>query len=299
MTALSLTQGVGYTKALILAMRPQQWTKNVLIFPALIFSERLMVWSESAKVLAACVVFCFLSSSIYLLNDLMDLENDRAHPVKCHRPLASGQLPVPMGIATFVVLAVSSLLAGWLLSKPFFFVALVYFFLQVAYSIRLKHIVILDVFCVAAGFVLRAIAGAEVLQVFISPWLLICAMLLSLFLALGKRRHELLLLEEDAIAHRKILGEYSVDMLEQMISIVTASTLVCYALYTISSETGLKHPNLKYTIPFALYGIFRYLYLIHHKNQGGSPDKALLNDPSSLVNLILYGAVSGIILYLN
>ncbi|MBX7223925.1 MAG: decaprenyl-phosphate phosphoribosyltransferase [Blastocatellia bacterium] len=294
-----LSHGLDYTKGLLFTMRPQQWTKNVLIFPALVFSQKLLVWSETAKVLSAFVVFCFLSSSIYVLNDLLDLENDRVHPTKCRRPLASGLLPVPLGIAAFVVLSASSLIASWFLGWHFFLVGLAYYVLQIAYSTRLKHMVILDVFCIAAGFVLRAVAGGEVLNVTISTWLLICAMLLSLFLAMGKRRHELLLLEDGATAHRKILAEYSPEFLDQMISVVTAATVVCYCLYTISSETAAKFPNLKFTIPFVLYGIFRYFYLIHQRNLGGSPEKALLNDPSSLVNLGLYAVACGIILYVR
>ncbi len=293
------SSGLSLSLALLKAMRPQQWTKNVLLFPALLFSQHLFHWRETVLVCAACAVFCMLSSGVYLLNDLLDIESDRAHPLKRHRPLASGALPVPVGIAACAFLSAGALAAAFWLSTPFAWTAVAYFLLQVAYTVRLKHVVILDVGCIAAGFVLRAIAGGQVIAVTISSWLLICAMLLSLFLALGKRRHELLLLEDGATAHRRILGEYTLDMLDQMISIVTAATVVCYTFYTVAPETVAKFgtTRLVFTVPFVLYGIFRYLYLIHRRQMGGSPEKALLNDGASLVNLVLYGLAVVAILY--
>ncbi|WP_058867637.1 decaprenyl-phosphate phosphoribosyltransferase [Chloracidobacterium thermophilum] len=294
-----VSSGLTLPLALLKAMRPQQWTKNVLLFPALLFSQNLFHWRETVLVCAACAVFCLLSSGVYLLNDLLDIESDRAHPLKRHRPLASGALPVPVGIAACAFLSAGALAAAFWLSTPFAWTALAYFLLQVAYTVRLKHVVILDVGCIAAGFVLRAIAGGQVIAVTISSWLLICAMLLSLFLALGKRRHELLLLEDGATAHRRILGEYTPDLLDQMISIVTAATVVCYTFYTVAPETVAKFgtTRLVFTVPFVLYGIFRYLYLIHRRQMGGSPEKALLNDGASLVNLVLYGLAVVVILY--
>ncbi len=294
-----VSSGLTLPLALLKAMRPQQWTKNVLLFPALLFSQNLFHWRETVLVCAACAVFCLLSSGVYLLNDLLDIENDRAHPLKRHRPLASGALPIPLGIAACAFLSVGALAAAFWLSLPFAWTAVAYFLLQVAYTVRLKHVVILDVGCIAAGFVLRAIAGGQVIAVTISSWLLICAMLLSLFLALGKRRHELLLLEDGATAHRRILGEYTPDLLDQMISIVTAATVVCYTFYTVAPETVAKFgtTRLVFTVPFVLYGIFRYLYLIHRRQMGGSPEKALLNDGASLVNLVLYGLAVVAILY--
>ncbi|AEP12173.1 MULTISPECIES: decaprenyl-phosphate phosphoribosyltransferase [Chloracidobacterium] len=291
--------GLTLPLALLKAMRPQQWTKNVLLFPALLFSQNLFHWRETVLVCAACAVFCLLSSGVYLLNDLLDIESDRAHPLKRHRPLASGALPVPVGIAACAFLSAGALAAAFWLSTPFAWTAVAYFLLQVAYTVRLKHVVILDVGCIAAGFVLRAVAGGQVIAVTISAWLLICAMLLSLFLALGKRRHELLLLEDGATAHRRILGEYTPDLLDQMISVVTAATVVCYTFYTVAPETVAKFgtTRLVFTVPFVLYGIFRYLYLIHRRQMGGSPEKALLNDGASLVNLVLYGLAVVAILY--
>jgi len=294
-----VSSGLTLPLALLKAMRPQQWTKNVLLFPALLFSQNLFHWRETVLVCAACAVFCLLSSGVYLLNDLLDIESDRAHPLKRHRPLASGALPIPVGIAACALLSAGALAAAFWLSTPFAWTAVAYFLLQAAYTVRLKHVVILDVGCIAAGFVLRAVAGGQVIAVTISSWLLICAMLLSLFLALGKRRHELLLLEDGAVAHRRILGEYTLDLLDQMISIVTAATVVCYTFYTVAPETVAKFgtTRLVFTVPFVLYGIFRYLYLIHRRQMGGSPEKALLNDGASLVNLVLYGLAVVAILY--
>ena len=241
-------------------------------------------------VIIAFLIFCLLSGSVYTLNDLIDLNQDRQHPKKSKRPLASGKLKPPVAIISGIILVSLSLTSAFWLSTNFAWIALGYFILQIAYSTLLKHVVIVDVLVVSTGFVLRAIAGAELINGPISSWLLICTILLALFLALGKRRHELLLLEENAVHHRKILYEYSPGLLDQMISVATASTVVAYALYTMSAETIKKFntDNLKYTIPFVLYGIFRYLYLIHQKSEGGSPEKILFNDRPLLINIILY-----------
>ncbi len=271
-------------------MRPKQWTKNLLLFAALIFSQNLFQTAMLGDVIIAFLIFCLLSGSVYTLNDLIDLNQDRQHPKKSKRPLASGKLKPPVAIISGVILVSLSLTSAFWLSTNFAWIALGYLILQIAYSTLLKHVVIVDVLAVSTGFVLRAIAGAEVINVPISSWLLICTILLALFLALGKRRHELLLLEENAVHHRKILYEYSPGLLDQMISVATASTVVAYALYTMSAETIKKFntDNLKYTIPFVLYGIFRYLYLIHQKSEGGSPEKILFNDRPLLINIILY-----------
>lgn len=285
-------------------MRPRQWSKNLILFAALIFSQNLNPFNPNLAMLLdvtiAFIIFCLLSGSVYILNDLIDLQQDRAHPQKSKRPLASGKLKPSTAIISEIILVVLSLTSAFWLSTSFAWTALAYFVLQIAYSTLLKHIVILDVLTISTGFVLRAIAGAEVIEVPISSWLLICTILLALFLALGKRRHELLLLEEDAVHHRKILYEYSPGLLDQMISVATASTLIAYALYTMSAETIEKFhtDNLKYTIPFVLYGILRYLYLIHQKNEGGSPEKILLNDKPLIFNIILYLITIGIFLYI-
>lgn len=271
-------------------MRPRQWSKNLILFAALIFSQNLFQLTLFIDNIIAFIIFCFLSGSVYILNDLIDLEQDRAHPKKCKRPLASGKLKPSTAIISGITLVTLALISAFSLNINFAWISLSYFILQIAYSTLLKHIVILDVLTVSAGFVLRAIAGAEVIEVPISSWLLICTILLALFLALGKRRHELILLEENAVNHRKILYEYSPGLLDQMISVATASTVIAYALYTMSAETVKKFhtDDLKYTIPFVLYGIFRYLYLIHQRQGGGSPEKILLNDKPLIINILLY-----------
>ena len=282
------------------SMRPKQWTKNLILFAALIFSHNFLSPLYFFKTVAAFFIFCVISGCVYIINDLFDLKQDKNHPIKCTRPLASGALkPSVAIIATAVLLFLSIVSALLLTNLTFILIALGYFILQIAYSTVLKHMVILDVFSIAAGFVLRAIAGAEVIDVPFSTWLLFCTILLSLFLALSKRRHELILLEDDAIHHRKILFEYSPYLLDQMISVVTASTVITYTLYTVSEETVSKFgtDRLKYTIPFVLYGIFRYLYLIHQKNEGGSPERVMLNDLPLLVCILLYGITVGLILY--
>ena len=282
------------------SMRPKQWTKNLILFAALIFSHNFLSPLYFFKTVAAFFIFCVISGCVYIINDLFDLKQDKNHPIKCTRPLASGALkPSVAIIATAVLLFLSIVSALLLTNLNFMLIALGYFILQIAYSTVLKHMVILDVFSIAAGFVLRAIAGAEVIEVPFSTWLLFCTILLSLFLALSKRRHELILLEDDAIHHRKILFEYSPYLLDQMISVVTASTVITYTLYTVSEETVSKFgtDRLKYTIPFVLYGIFRYLYLIHQKNEGGSPERVMLNDLPLLVCILLYGITVGLIIY--
>jgi 4-hydroxybenzoate polyprenyltransferase len=280
-------------------MRFSQWSKNLILFAALIFSQNLFHTGMLSNVTSAFIIFCLLSGSIYILNDLIDLNQDRMHPQKSKRPLASGTLKPFTAIISGIILVVLSLISAFWLNTNFAWIALGYFILQIAYSTILKHIIILDVLAISTGFVLRAIAGGEVIGVPISSWLLICTILLALFLALGKRRHELLLLEEDAVHHRKILYEYSPGLLDQMISVATASTVIAYALYTMSAETTEKFhtDNLKYTIPFVLYGIFRYLYLIHQKNEGGSPEKILLNDKPLILNIILYLITIGLFIY--
>jgi len=282
------------------SLRPQQWTKNLLIFAPLLFSKNLFVYTETLHTIFAFVIFCLISGSVYLFNDLIDLENDKRHPLKCKRPLASGALRPRTAIITFTVLLCICTLSGlYTLNTGFLITAAIYLLLQVLYSTVLKHVVIIDVFCIAAGFVLRVIAGAEAIGVDFSTWLLFCTLLLALFLALSKRRHELMLLEDDAVNHRKILHEYSAELLDHMIAIVTPCTLIAYMLYTIADDTVAKFgtDSLKYTVPFVLYGIFRYLYLIHQKNAGGSPEKVLLNDRPILLTVIGYGMTCALIVY--
>lgn len=281
------------------SIRPQQWLKNLFIFAPLIFSENIFHRSMFLQSLLAFAVFCLLSGALYILNDLKDIEEDRLHPIKSKRPLAAGRLMKSQAIAAFVVLSFVSLLLAAMVNREFLWVCLVYFVLQIAYSFALKHVVILDVFIVASGFFLRVIAGAVAIQVQISPWLLICTTLLALFLALSKRRHEILLLEEEAINHRPILKEYSPYLLDQMISVATASTVIAYCLYTISGETIEKFGTNKLilTIPFVLYGIFRYLYLIHQKAEGGTPETLILKDRPLLFDIFLWIISAALIIY--
>ena len=287
--------------ALILrSMRPKQWTKNIILFAPLIFSQNITNKQLAISSFISFIVFCILSGSVYILNDLIDIKQDRVHPLKSKRPIASGRLKPLYAIITFLVLlALSAYISLTYLNYLFILVAGSYLILQIAYSTILKHIVIIDVFSIAAGFLLRVLAGAEAIEVTFSTWLFFCTILLALFLALSKRRHEIILLDEKAINHRKILFEYSADLLDQMISIVTTTTLIAYILYTISPETVAKFgtDNLKYTVPFVLYGIFRYLYLMHQKNEGGSPERVLLNDMPILTTVILYCLTACFILY--
>lgn len=255
---------------LLQSLRPTQWTKNLFIFAPLVFAMDFFKPDLWLKTGAAFALFCLFSGSIYLTNDVFDLEEDKRHPKKSRRPLASGRITKFQAVFAAVVLAVLSLALAFLLNRNFFIVCLVYGILQLAYSLKLKHVVILDVFLVAAGFVIRVFAGGLVIDVPLSSWLLICTMLLALFLAMSKRRHELMLLEGNASSHRPILKEYSAYLLDQMIGVVTASTVIAYCLYTVSEETAAKFGtnNLIFTTPFVLYGIFRYLYLVHQKGMG-------------------------------
>ncbi|MEE9500602.1 MAG: decaprenyl-phosphate phosphoribosyltransferase [Candidatus Aminicenantaceae bacterium] len=281
------------------SIRPQQWLKNLFIFAPLIFSENIFNRSMFLLSLLAFAVFCLLSGALYILNDLKDIEEDRLHPIKSKRPLVAGRLKKSQAIAAFVILSFVSLLLAAMVNREFLWVCLVYFVIQISYSFALKHVVILDVFIVASGFFLRVIAGAVAIQVQISPWLLICTTLLALFLALSKRRHEILLLDEEAVNHRPILKEYSPYLLDQMISVATASTVIAYCLYTISGETIEKFGTNKLilTIPFVLYGIFRYLYLIHQKAEGGTPETLILKDRPLLFDVFLWITSAALIIY--
>ena len=276
----------------IRALRPKQWTKNALVFAALIFAHQFQDPRHLLTSLVAFLLFCALASSVYLVNDVCDLEEDRKHPRKCHRPLAAGIISPATGLVSALFLAALGLGGFFTLNVASGVIAVSYVALQAAYSFRLKHVVILDVLCVSLGFVLRAAIGATALNVAISPWLLICTILLALFLALSKRRQELQSWGPDAVNHRPILGEYSQYLLDQMIAVVTASTLMSYCLYTISERTitQLGTDKLMYTIPFVIYGIFRYLYLVHQRDAGEAPDRVLLTDAPLLVNVLLYAA---------
>jgi 4-hydroxybenzoate polyprenyltransferase len=283
------------------SLRPEQWTKNLIVFAGLIFGLELFNLHAAGRAVAAFVVFCALSGVVYVTNDIMDREADRRHPLKARRPIASGALSPALAGGVAFALAAGALGVSFWLGARFGFVALGYLMLQSFYSGPLKHIVILDVLTIATGFVLRAAAGAVVIDAPISHWLLVVTILLALFLALSKRRHELVLLADGATGHRPILGEYSPYLLDQMISVVTASTLVSYIFYCISPETVQKFGTdmLGLTIPFPLYGIFRYLYLVHRREGGGSPSQMLLNDRPLLVCVALWVLAVVVIVYLK
>ena len=276
--------------SLVLSLRPSQWTKNLIIFGALGLSQRLLDVDAVLVSCAAFAIFCVLSGVVYLLNDIADREADRQHPLKRFRPIASGALPVPVAIGWALGLGLGGLAAAFWLRPLFGVVATSYVLLLALYSWQLKHIVILDVLTIAIGFVMRAAAGAVAIAVPISHWLYVLTILLALFLALSKRRHELVLLANGATSHRRILAEYSPYLLDQMIAVVSASTIVAYAFYTVSPETVQKFgtDRLMLTLPFPLYGIFRYLYLVHLKEGGGSPADMLLTDRPLLLCVALW-----------
>lgn len=284
---------------LAISLRPDQWTKNLIIFAGLLFSRRLFDLRAALDAAGAFFIFCALSGALYLLNDIADAERDRRHPVKARRPIAAGALPARIAGAAAVLLIAGALAGSLALGPWFVLVALIYVALLGAYSLTLKHLVILDVLTIAAGFVLRAIAGAVAIRVPISSWLLVCTTLLALFLALSKRRHELVLLADGATEHRRILEEYSPYLLDQMIAVVTASTLMGYAFYTMSADTIAKFhtSRLDLTIPFVLYGIFRYLYLVHRHELGGSPSSLLVNDRPLLACVALWALTVVLVIY--
>jgi 4-hydroxybenzoate polyprenyltransferase len=292
---------VGTVLLILRSMRPEQWVKNVIVFAPLVFAQRALDLRDISRALAAFALFCLASGAVYLFNDLVDRAQDREHPVKRGRPVAAGHLsPAAAGIAA-VTAAAGSLALAAPLALPLAAVLGAYLAVNLAYGRWLKNLVILDVMAIAAGFVLRVVAGGVAIHVAISAWLLLCTSLLALFLGFGKRRHELLLLERVAPAHRPILSEYSPYFLDQMISVVTASTLVCYALYTMDPAVHQKlgTTRLPLTIPFVLYGIFRYLYLVHQKEAGGDPSQIVLADRPFLVNILLWTATVFAILYLR
>ena len=284
---------------LVRAMRPRQWTKNLLVFAGIIFGERLLDPAARLQALGAFGVFCALSSAVYLVNDVRDREADRVHPSKSRRPIASGDLSVNTALFAALVLTSIGLAISLAIGPAFAMIASAYVLLMGWYTLGLKHVVILDVIALAGGFVLRAAGGAVAVHVVFSHWLLLLTLLLALFLALSKRRAELVALSDDAHTHRKSLGEYSPYLLDQMIGVVTASTLLAYAFYTISPETIAKFgtDRLLWTVPFPLYGIFRYLYLVHRKDGGGNPSDTLWEDRPILVCVALWGATVIAILY--
>jgi 4-hydroxybenzoate polyprenyltransferase len=280
-------------------LRPTQWAKNSVLFAALIFSKHLFVAADVAIVVAAFVCFCCVASGAYVMNDIRDCERDRQHPLKSRRPLPAGRVQRSTAIAVALGLMTAGLSGAFALGGGFGLLTAFYLALQVAYTFAVKEMVILDVMSIAAGFVVRAVAGGVVIGVPVSPWLIICTFLLALFLGFSKRRHELVLLEDRATEHRAALREYSPYFLDQMIAVVTASTVVAYAIYTASPEVQEKlgTDKLYLTIPFVLFGIFRYLYLVHQRELGGNPTQLLLSDQPLLVDVVLWIVTASLLLY--
>jgi 4-hydroxybenzoate polyprenyltransferase len=278
---------------LVRLFRPRQWYKNLLLFVGLVFSLHLFDARLALRATEGFAVFCVVASGVYALNDVIDAAEDRIHPKKRDRPVASGRLGEPAAAAMGVAAVVAGLAGAWLLSLPFFLVAAAYVALQVAYLLSLKHQVFLDLFSIAAGLVLRAIAGVVLVGVALSPWLVLCTFFLALFLGLGKRRNELHLLGEEARLHRRNLGDYSPRLLEQATTVVMSALIAFYSLYCFE-----RNPFLMATIPFALYGLFRWLFLVGERNLGGEPE-VVFRDPPSLVNLALWGALTVAILYVG
>lgn len=285
--------------SLIRTLRPEQWTKNLIVLAALLFGQKLLDPDAVARSAAAFAIFCVLSGVVYLVNDLFDQDADRQHPTKRFRPIASGELSTTSAVIWAGGLAAGAMTAALWLSPGFARVAAAYLTLFVLYSRWLKHIVILDVLSIAIGFVFRTDAGAEAIGVPVSDWLLVCTVLLALFLGLAKRRHELTLLAGSAAGHRRILDEYNPYLLDQMIGVVTASTLMAYIIYATSPETierfGTR--NLVLTIPFPIYGILRYLYLVHRRDGGGNPSELLITDRPLLICVALWGLVTTLVIY--
>ncbi len=279
--------------------RLHQWVKNFFIFAALIFSGHLFFLKDVLITVIGFFIFSLATSAIYIFNDVADIEKDKLHPEKFKRPLPSGNLKISSALIASAILASTAILSGFFLNHNFTIVLIGYIIINIFYSLFIKSLVILDVMTIAAGFVLRIYAGALIINVPVSEWLIICTILLALFLGFSKRRAELVLLENTANTHRSVLGHYSPHFLDQMIGIVTASTVMSYALYTISDETVLKFgtKSLIYTVPFVLYGIFRYLYLVHKKELGGNPTLAIIKDIPLLINLIMWIISATIIIY--
>ena len=281
-------------------MRPRQWTKNVVLYAALVFDQQLTVGNLPAvlRTTAGFVIFCLLSGVVYIINDIADVEADRQHPDKRRRPIASGKLPIPVA-RTFVVIVLGVIIPlSVLLSPAFAAIAISYLLLNLAYSFRIKHIPLLDVFAIALGFVLRVAAGVVLIDVArFSPWLYVVTTLGALYLGFGKRRAELALLADGANAHRRVLDGYTLPLLDQLITIVSSTTIVAYSLYTFSAPNLPENHIMMLTIPFVIYGIFRYLYLIQVKHSGGAPEDVLLSDRPLQASIILWGISVLVVFY--
>ena len=286
------------TKLILKAMRPKQWIKNLLIYAALVFDQQLFQLDPFLRPTAGFISFCLGASAIYLVNDLVDLEQDKLHPIKKNRPLASGRLDPRIAKVTIVVLLIISISIGFYLSLGFSAVLLTYLVLTLLYTFKLKHIPIIDVLILATGYVLRVTAGVTLITVArFSPWMYMCVTLLALFMGLGKRRAEMILMAQNANSSRRVLDGYTIPFVDQLIAIVSSTTIIAYALYTFSAENLPDNHLMMLTIPFVIYGIFRYLYLIHVENKGGAPEELVLTDKPLMATGILWGLSVIVILY--
>jgi 4-hydroxybenzoate polyprenyltransferase len=285
-------------RGLIRAMRPRQWVKNILIFIPIVFDRQLAHPEPLLRVTVASILFCLAASSIYLLNDVVDVERDRLHPKKRFRPVASGQLPIRLALILATVCPIIAVGVALAYSVPLAVVLIVYLVKQIAYSFYLKNVVLIDVLTLAAGYILRVVAGAVVISVTnFSPWLYVCIGMLSLFLAVGKRRQELILLGDGAPDVRATYKDYNMALLDDMLRMVTTGSIITYTLYTVEARTNLGGAAMLLTLPFAVYGIFRYLYLMHVKGEGGAPDELLFKDKPLLIIAVLFALAVGIIIY--
>jgi 4-hydroxybenzoate polyprenyltransferase len=294
------TQNKGFSfMTLIRTLRINQWTKNAVVFAAFLFA----FWDKTSDIykdmgalktaIPAALLFCIASSGIYILNDIRDIKADQNHPRKKHRPIASGLMPVPTAWVMCVILIIASITGAFAISRPFAGIVTGYIILQFLYNLGLKNIALFDIFIIATGFVFRAVAGAVALDVIISPWLLLCTFLLALFLALCKRRHEKIVLSDLNGEQRESLGKYDKRLLDQLIAIVSATTIVSYAMYTLAPDTVTKFEtsSLGFTIPFVAFGIFRYLDLVYRHEKGDRPERILLTDIPTIINLLAYVSV--------
>jgi len=291
---------ISYVKALVRTLRPRQWVKNGLLFAGLVFDRQLTPSHLPAilHTIAGFVIFCLLSGVVYIINDIVVIDADRKHPQKRLRPIASGELPVPVAVVVAIILIILLFPASYVLSPSFAAIALIYFLSNLAYSKWLKHIPIIDVITIASGFVLRVGAGVSLIQVArFSPWLYVVTTLASLYVGFGKRRAELALLADEANAHRRVLDGYTIPLLDQFITIVSGTTIIAYSLYTFSAPNLPDDHIMMLTIPFVLYGIFRYLYLIQVKHSGGAPEDVLFSDRSLQITIMLWGISVLIIFY--
>ena len=287
-------------RAIIKTMRPRQWTKNVFVLAALVFDLKLREPDLVIRSLAGFLIFCLLSSSVYIVNDILDAQSDRKHPLKRNRPIASGRLPIPVAIIVAVGLVLFTLTTSYLLSFGFFIISAIYLLQNLVYSIWLKHVVIIDVLLIAAGFVLRVAAGVSLISVErFSPWLYVCMTLLALYLGFGKRRAELAMLTGDTTGTRKVLEGYTIPFLDTIITIVSTATIIAYSLYTFSAPNVPANHTMMLTIPFVMYAIFRYLYMVQVKQQGGAPEEMILTDRPLQISVVLWGVAVLLIFYIG